>query len=143
MRPTLEYIIERFEYYNQLCFDGELILPPIRLNTRYAEMGVTKAIMVWDEKEKTYKIECSIEISVRRDLPEYEYTDTLVHEMIHYYLYYTGEDPRCRHGKAFKAMAKRFNREYGMNITPTIDTSMMKPSCNASKVSKFFFKIFN
>ena len=30
-----------------------------------------------------------------------------------------------------------------MNIAPTIDLSIMKPAAKASKVSKFFFKIFN
>ncbi len=85
----------------------------------------------------------TIEISDFYDYTECEFRNILIHEMIHYYLYYTGEAPRCCHGKVFKAMAKHFNREYGMNITPAIDTSMMKPSCNASKVSKFFFKIFN
>ena len=80
----LEYIIDRFNYYNQLCFDGKLVMPPIKLNTRYAEMGVTKSEFVWDENEKSYHVRYSIEISIRRDLPEYEYTDTLVHEMIHY-----------------------------------------------------------
>ena len=41
MRPTLDYIVERFDYFNQLCFGGELQRPPIKLNTRYATMGYT------------------------------------------------------------------------------------------------------
>ena len=117
-------ILASFYCFNEEYFGG--ILPIPHLKVRHG----------WRMSE-------TIEISDFYDYTEYEFRNILIHEMIHYYLYYTGEDPRCRHGKAFKAMAKRFNREYGMNITPTIDTSMMKPSCNASKVSKFFFKIFN
>ena len=86
MRPTLDYLVERFDYFNQLCFDGELQRPPIKLNTRYATMGQTGGeCCVYDDGTIQWK-NLRIEISVRRDLPEYEYTDTLVHGMIHYYI---------------------------------------------------------
>ena len=84
MRPTLDYIIEKFDYYNQLCFDGKLQRPPIFLNTRYSTMGQTGGMGEIDKDGKLHWSELRIEISVRRDLPEYEYIDTLVHEMIHY-----------------------------------------------------------
>ena len=40
MRPSLDYIKEKFEFYNKLCFDGKLPMPPIKLNMRYGQMGI-------------------------------------------------------------------------------------------------------
>lgn len=62
-----------------------------------------------------------IKISNVYDYTVEQFESLIVHEMIHYYLAYTGEDMRCRHGKAFKKMAKDFNLKYGLNITSTID----------------------
>ena len=123
MRPTLEFIIDRFKYYNQLCFDGQLVMPPIKLNTRYAQMGVTKRGFVWDENNKTYNIRYSIEISVRRDLPEYEYTDTLVHEMIHYYIMTNNLVDDSPHGTLFRQKMNEITSKYGIRITIAFEPS--------------------
>ena len=131
-------ILASFYCFNEEYFGGILPIPHLKGRHGWRTLGY-----FYYQIDAPFGMSETIEISDFYDYTEYEFRNILIHEMIHYYLYYTGEDPRCRHGKAFKAMAKRFNREYGMNITPTIDTSMMKPSCNASKVSKFFFKIFN
>jgi hypothetical protein len=48
----------------------------------------------------------------------------MVHEMIHYYLAYMGIDVDCTHGSEFKKMANDLNKQYGMNITPTIDLTL-------------------
>ena len=123
MRPTLDFIIERFDYYNQLCFDGKLQRPPIRINTRYAEMGVTKSEVVLDENGKSYSIRHSIEISVRRDLPEYEYIDTLVHEMIHYYILSNHLKDDSPHGTLFRKKMEEITNKYGIRITIAFDPS--------------------
>ena len=60
MRPTLEYVKEKFEYYNQLCFGGILTMPPIRLCLRKYFLGLTSLR------------DGHIEISVHDDLPEEE-----------------------------------------------------------------------
>lgn len=131
-------ILLHFYFFNEEHFGGILPIPNIKIRHGWHTLGYFHC----DPCAPLGTSE-TIEMTDFYDYTDDEFRDILIHEMIHYYLYYTGEDPRCRHGKAFKAMARRFNKEYGMNITPTIDTSMMKPSCRASKVSKFFFKIFN
>ena len=65
----------------------------------------------------------------------------MVHEMIHYYLYYTDEDVRLKHGKEFKKMARQLNKTYGLHVTPTFDISKMKPHPNASYLRKLIYKL--
>ena len=121
MRPTLQYIIEMFDYYNKLCFGGQLQRPPIRLNTRYSTMGITKGKQRIDSNGLPYWSDLSIEISVRRDLPEYEYIDTLVHEMIHYYIFSNNLVDDSPHGTLFRRKMDEITQKYGIRITITFD----------------------
>ena len=78
----------------------------------------------------------------------YEYTsnqlrDIVVHEMIHYYLYYIGEDVRLKHGKSFMRMARQLNQSYGLHVTPTIDLTRMKPRPDAPYLKRLLFKIIS
>lgn len=123
MRPTLQYFIEKFEFYNQLCFGGKLTIPPIRLNTRKAIMGVTKGQCHIDERGNGHWENISIEISVRMDLPEYEYIDTLVHEMIHYYIMSNNMTDDSPHGSLFRAKMEEITRKHGIRITIAFEPS--------------------
>lgn len=121
MRPTLEYLKDKFEYYNRLCFDGSLPMPSIKLNMRYSEMGVTKyREMISADGVKHYG-DFSIEISVRRDLPEEEYIDTLVHEMIHYYIAYNHIVDDSTHGQVFCQKMKYITDTFGIKISIAFD----------------------
>jgi predicted SprT family Zn-dependent metalloprotease len=51
---------------------------------------------------------------------EYQFRDILVHEMIHYYLAYTGKDIIGTHGREFQMMSYSLNHKYGLNITELI-----------------------
>ena len=78
----------------------------------------------------------------------YEYTsnqlrDIVVHEMIHYYLYYIGEDVRLKHGKSFMRMARQLNQSYGLHVTPTIDLTRMKPRPDAPYLKRLLFRIIS
>ena len=122
MVPSRFNILVNFHYFNEEYFGGILPIPQLKVRHGWRTLGYFSY-----QTDTPFGMSETIEISDFYDYTEYEFRDTLIHEMIHYYLYYTGEDLKCRHGKAFKAMAKRFNKEYGMNITTTIDISMMKP----------------
>ena len=123
MRPTLDYIKSKFEYYNKLCFDGMLPMPPIRLNMRYGIMGVTKSEVTRTPEGKLHYDNISIEISVRQDLPEEEYIDTLVHEMIHYYIEYNNIQDNSPHGRVFKEKMDYIQSRFGIKITIAFDPS--------------------
>lgn len=123
MRPTLQYIQEKFEYFNNLCFDGTLIMPPIRLTLRYATMGCTKHRVVRDQNAPPVYSDFSIEISVRRDLPEEEYIDTLVHEMIHYYIICNNLQDTSPHGILFRTKMNEIMQKHRIRITIAFEPS--------------------
>lgn len=123
MRPTLDYFIDRFDYYNQLCFDGKLKRPLISLNTRYSAMGLTKCEERASDDGKHREKHFRIEISVRRDLPEYEYIDTLVHEMIHYYIISNDLEDDSPHGTLFQKIMKDITDRHGIRVTINYDPS--------------------
>lgn len=122
MRPNLEYLYSQFHYYNSLCFNGRLSTPEIRLNTRRASLGVTKCVTDC----KTGREKLWIEISVRFDLPEEEYIDTLVHEMIHYYILSNHIVDDGPHGSVFQAEMKKINQEYRIKTTQYYESSEEK-----------------
>lgn len=103
MRPTLEYVKEKFEYYNQLCFDGILTMPPIRLCLRKYSLGLTSLR------------DGHIEISVHDDLPEEEYINTIVHEMIHYYIMCNDIQDNGSHGTEFCRIMNDIKEKYGID----------------------------
>lgn len=123
MRPTLQYIQKKFEYFNNLCFDGTLVMPPIRLTLRYATMGCTKYRLIKDEKGRHIYSDFSIEISIRRDLPEEEYIDTIVHEMIHYYILCNNLRDTSPHGILFKTKMNEIMQKHGIRITIAFEPS--------------------
>ena len=117
MRPTLQYIETKFDYYNNLCFGGKLRRPPIYLSTRYATMGLTKGIRKTGRDGSPEWTNLTIGISIRRDLPEEEYIDTLVHEMIHYYIMSNNLKDDSVHGSIFRKIMKEITDKYGIKVT--------------------------
>ena len=143
MKPTIEYIENKFREFNHLLFDDKLPILPIQLSNAKTFLGM----LVYKKKRKLFgKMELydfRLRISIRLDLPEREVEDTIIHEMIHYYLYYTGEDVKVKHGKAFKRKANEMNRAYGLNISQYVDISSMKPRKGAPLLSRLWYKIIN
>lgn len=121
MRPTLEYLKEKFDYYNKLCFEGKLPSLPIRLNLRNSYIGLTIAKVHRAQNGKVHYQLLGIEISVRMDLPEEEYINTLVHEMIHCYIFHNDIVDNSTHGSVFKQKMQEINETYGTNITTTFN----------------------
>lgn len=117
MRPTLKYIKSKFDYYNALCFGGKLPHPKMKLNMRYGQMGVMKYRQYTVPNTTMVYRKFTIEISIRRDLPEEEYTSTLVHEMIHYYIAYNHIVDDSAHGSVFKKMMHDITSTYGIKLS--------------------------
>ena len=84
----------------------------------------------------------SISITDYYDFTMEQFDDILVHEMIHYYLAYTGLDKRIRHGKEFKKMARKLNLNHGLNITSTVDLSIYKRREGTSKFQYWLATLF-
>ena len=58
-----------------------------------------------------------LRISTRFDLPEAEIEDTLIHEMIHYWIAWKGLRDSSTHGRLFRAKMKEINELYGRHLT--------------------------
>ncbi len=116
MRATLDYVIEKFDYYNRLCFEGALPRPELAINARYSSLGRTCTFRQ-QEQDGTVSEHFRIEISNRMDLPEEEYIDTIVHEMIHYYIGYNHIQDTSPHGRVFLAKMKEITERYGIRIS--------------------------
>lgn len=121
MRPTLQYVEEKFDYYNNLCFGGQLPRPLIKLTQRRESIGRTN--MSQRCIDGKYIRNASIEISIRYDYPEVEYIDTIVHEMIHYYMWMNNIDEESAHGPKFRAIMNEITQKYGIRITIQCDES--------------------
>lgn len=124
MRPTQEYLNERFAYYNRLCFGGLLPVVPLQLNTRFSQMGVTRWHTVRQPDGSSVATDVSIEISVRHDRTAEDYDNTLVHEMIHLYILANRLDDDSPHGRLFRAKQAELNSRYGLHITTCLTPSV-------------------
>lgn len=113
MKPDIEYLNRQFKRFNDLCFAGKLPPVEIRLNQRVRSLGLTR----WRRRPVPGKPDIWIEISVSLDLPEEEYIDTLLHEMIHYYIHVNNLRDTSAHGEIFRAEMNRIRNDYGLPVS--------------------------
>ena len=70
------------------------------------------------------------------DYPEKDFIETMVHEMIHYYIAWNRIKVLRSHGRVFMRMANEMKEKYGLNVTKKIDASSFKLTENAPKLVK-------
>lgn len=127
-----------FRQFNQNYFGNMLPMPYIKIRHSVNTLGYFSYIQ--NEMSGTTE---TLEISDFYAYTSNQLRDIVVHEMIHYYLYYIGEDVRLKHGKSFKRMARQLNQSYGLHVTPTIDLTRMKPRPDAPYLKRLLFKIIS
>lgn len=117
MIPTREYAERKFGEFNALIFNG--LLPPIPIHTTRAKTFLGKC--VYSRRRKlSGKVEYynfSLRISTSYNLPEAEIEDTVIHEMIHYYILYSGITDTSAHGKVFRQIMSDINARYGRHVS--------------------------
>lgn len=117
MKATLDYIKQKFQEYNDMCFEGKLKPLPFRLSSARTFLG-----QVAFQKEKNpdgtwHYYGFVFHISTLIDLPEREVEDTILHEMIHYYILSNQLQDTSAHGEIFTKMMKDINVRFNRNIT--------------------------
>ncbi len=117
MRPTIPYIKSKFDEYNRKFFGGKLRRIPVELSNAFSYMGVCvyKSRRLPDGSVENYDFR--LRISTRMDLPEKEVEDTIIHEMIHYYIWSNQIRDTSTHGKVFRQIMDNINERYGRHIT--------------------------
>lgn len=114
---NVEYIKERFDYFNSLCFGGKLPPVTIRLSNARSFLGMCTYKKRIDARGNEVKYDFVLRINTRIDLPETEVEDTILHEMIHYYIGVNQLGDTSPHGRLFKEMMNAINERHGRHIT--------------------------
>jgi len=113
-----------FDTCNMEYFEGKLLFPQFELLHSFRTCGLFQYKNGGWFNDNFY--DPCISITDYYEFTKSQFVNLMCHEMIHYYLAYFGIDKRCRHGKAFKNMAKELNTKYGLNITSKFDVSNCK-----------------
>ncbi|MBD5296174.1 MAG: SprT family zinc-dependent metalloprotease [Bacteroides sp.] len=117
MKPTISYIEKKFDEFNRLMFGGRLPKLPIELSDAGGFLGkcVFKQHRLPDGLIRYSDF--SLRINTRIDLPEEVIEDTIIHEMIHYLILWTGLHDSSPHGDIFKSIMASINTSYGRHLT--------------------------
>ena len=111
---TLSEIERQFDKWNGIIFNNELPTPVFELMQTKRTLGQFK----W-QKIGHDKMGYTIRISVFYDRPMASYIDTIVHEMLHFYIKYKGIKDTSSHGREWKRLAAKISKEHNLTITRT------------------------
>lgn len=112
MKPTIDYIERRFDEFNSLCFDSRLPKPLFRITNARSYLG-KMVCRSGADGSRTFELLVSRAVDRSENVVE----DTVLHEMIHYYILYSRIPDRSAHGPAFRSMMNEINRRFGRHIT--------------------------
>lgn len=109
----MDYVKRKFDEFNRLCFGGELPSLPMRLSNSRSAFGLFVHPRRYPASAPRGVGECHMRISTRFDLPERDVEDTIIHEMIHYYIWYRRITDTSAHGKVSAVlMYSIYNADY-------------------------------
>lgn len=106
----IKWLMSNYKTYNTMLFDGELPdidLSIIEISTCY--LGITRNLC------PRWPLRVSLNVKFKEN--EFEWHETLIHEMIHVWQYVTFGV--AGHGKTFKDKCKEFQDKFGIYITNT------------------------
>lgn len=115
MKADIPFIEKKFEEFNKLMFAGELPKLPIELSNAKTFLGQCVFKIRRLTNGKTEKYDFRLRINTRIDLPEQELEDTIIHEMIQYYIGINQLNDTSAHGQIMDAINVRYGRH--MTIT--------------------------
>ena len=118
MIPSIYYIQSCFDEYNALFFDNSLPPIPIKLSSARTFLGkVTftrrRSWLFGPLRNENFVLR----INTRLDLPEELIQDTVIHEMIHYYIAFNQWKDTSIHGQLFRREMARINAEGNRHIS--------------------------
>ncbi len=117
MKATIPYIEQKFEEFNRHMFGGKLPKIPVELSDAKTFLGQCVFKKRRKPFGKTESYDFRLRINTRVDLPEREVEDTIIHEMIHYYIGYNQLKDASAHGPLFLSIMNEINRKFGRNLT--------------------------
>jgi hypothetical protein len=112
MNLTIAYLKNQFNKYNTEYFNG--VLPDIKIEISRTKKALGQFVYI--AKTNT---PLSIRISKYYDRTPIDIDQTLIHEMIHYYICFMGMKDTSSHGMIFMNMAREINEKSNFNIAAT------------------------
>lgn len=117
MRATKEYVERKYAEFNSLCFGGSLPVLPVELSDAKTFLGMLVCRRRRGRNGRTEEYDYRLRINTRLDLPEDVIEDTIIHEMIHYYIAVNGLQDSSAHGQLFRRIMDGINKKYGRHVT--------------------------
>ena len=116
MKADIAYVQEKFREFNVKMFDGKLPELPISVTNAKSYLGVClyRTRFKWNGKPEYYDFK--LRISRRIDLSQDELDDTIIHEMIHYWIGLFSPDDIPGHSPLFRKMMADINQRFSRNI---------------------------
>ena len=117
MRADIPYVQQKFREFNRQMFDGRLPEPPVSITNAKTYLGVCAYRKQRKWNGRLEYSDFKIRISRRFDLPQDEIDDTIIHEMIHYYIGLFSPADMPGHSALFRRMMADINTRYGRHIS--------------------------
>lgn len=117
MIPTIEYVQQKFREFNVTMFDGRLPEPPVSITNAKTYLGVCAFRKHRKWHGRLEYSDFKIRISRRFDLPQDEIDNTIIHEMIHYYIGLFSPADMPGHSALFRSMMADINTRFGRQIS--------------------------
>ncbi len=118
MELTAKILREWFGRFNTEYFNGGLPEPRLLVSSARTQLGQFSCRRVRKRLSQGYTLMgFTIKVSDYYEMSEHDYQQTLLHEMIHYYIAYTGARDTSPHGRLFRQWAERINKAGGWQIT--------------------------
>lgn len=127
MTLTTDMLRVWFRQFNADYFDDSLPMPRLALSKARTRLGTMSCKCHRRLTKRVYTDFC-IRISIFYDCTEREYKETLLHEMIHYYITYNNIADTSAHGRVFHSMMNRLNNDHGWHITVSSSMRGHRPS---------------
>lgn len=117
MRADIPYVQQKFREFNRQMFDGRLPEPPVSITNAKTYLGVCAYRKHRKWNGRLEYSDFKIRISRRFDLSRDEIDDTIIHEMIHYYIGLFSPADMPGHSALFRRMMADINMRYGRHIS--------------------------
>ena len=117
MRASVEYIKEKFDEFNKMCFDGNLRPLPFKTTSARTFLGQIKCRRDMNSDGTWLYSDFKFVVSTTFDLSEDVIDDVILHEMIHYYILSNQMQDTAIHGVLFKMKMQELNKRFNRNIS--------------------------
>lgn len=116
MIVSLEYIERKFKEYNDLYFERKLKPLPFKISTQ-TFLGQVSFMREKNPDGTWHYYDFVFHINTKIYLPEAEVKDTILHEIIHYWILSNQMQDTTSHGEIFIKKMKEINIKYNRNLS--------------------------